>query len=654
MTARERCPECGASDEYTGDLCYSCGYGHMECPRCKEQMSQGSCYSCGLTLGTDGPPPAADVTAETPGIIPPALPGRLGPRREGNILDPVQETLDPTVFLRPDTPEPILKPELRHWIQQTIIKALDKHGYDGMEDWLSLVFTGSLTTYQYSERSDCDVSLFVDTPKFPEWSRAEMIGIMVDACDGQYLPGTTHELQAFVVDTSKLSKDDLYQPGLRSGYDLHTQRWIVPPDKSRVRDVKREQDIDHTYALEVADKMERLIRYEPDKAVRYYKQIHRRRMRDHISGKGDFSQSNVVYKMLDQRGLFDKLRDLGVKIAKVSAYEENTIGPPCPDCGTSMKHPWIDGQTDKTQWQCSSSHEGEDYTTDNVAKRPMVPNDKADVSRRRWVPENDWKSPRERTEEDPTSQDQQHFMSLVELCQKGIAKVIQAGGNPLTQEGVEAVGKHVGWNMDLSWLGRGTDGQGTAEGVDQFKSAFQVAIGSLTGANEGSPGLYQKTDGPRLFNHEEHAGPWAPSQQEVDANPVLQNSPHGLSLDDQAKALPRLEKPEEMGFTEMPEGLGEKIPGWGGNMSKPRGAGPRGQFFCKPCNKNFETPSWDGVRPSTQDWETQGYKGHRPATEVTCPHCNNPAPGPLNEPKFNQYPGGSGSDPRDPALLRNN
>lgn len=251
---------------------------------------------------------------ETPSRI--GLPVVPGPgQRTANILDAPHSGLDPAVWLDPESPEPILKPELRHWLESTIKAALAKHGYDGMDEWLSLVLTGSLTTYQYSVHSDCDISLWVDAPKFPEWSRGEMIGIMIEEFDDVMLPGTTHPVQAFVVASKKLTKDDLYAPGLRSGYDLQTQRWIEPPDRSRVHDVEHEMNGDYTYALEVADKFESLLRYEPEKAVAYYNMIHKRRMRDQTAGKGDFSQANIVYKMLDNRGIFDRLKELGVHIA---------------------------------------------------------------------------------------------------------------------------------------------------------------------------------------------------------------------------------------------------------------------------------------------------------------------------------------------------
>jgi 8-oxo-dGTP diphosphatase len=54
----EACPSCGATDEYQGGLCYSCGHGSMPCPRCGEETgaNQGHCISCGYQIQGEGNP----------------------------------------------------------------------------------------------------------------------------------------------------------------------------------------------------------------------------------------------------------------------------------------------------------------------------------------------------------------------------------------------------------------------------------------------------------------------------------------------------------------------------------------------------------------------------------------------------------------------
>jgi len=229
--------------------------------------------------------------------------------RKANILDEVHQYLSPDVWQDASSPMPILRPEINDWVSKFVIDAFARHGYTDMDSWLSLVLTGSLTTYQYSPNSDFDISVFVDAESFPEWSRAEMIAIMMDECEGMIVPGTSHELQCYVV-SNEFRREDLYKPGLRSAYDLATDKWIVAPEKDGTHDVVREMNEATTIALENADKMEKLIRYEPLKAIQFYEQVHRRRRRDMEAGKGDYAPSNISYKMLEQRGLIKQVTSL--------------------------------------------------------------------------------------------------------------------------------------------------------------------------------------------------------------------------------------------------------------------------------------------------------------------------------------------------------
>jgi 2'-5' RNA ligase len=257
-----------------------------------------------------------------------------------NILDPIHAELDPRVWDNPAAEKPSLKTEHAHWIKRVIYHTLKTAGYTNVEDWLSLVLTGSICTYQYSNDSDIDISLFVDVAKFPEWSRAEMIALMVSKLDGKTLPGTPFPLQDFVVGGG-LKPSDLYKPGLRSGYDIDTNQWIVPPEKNRVHDVKAEQGGFYAWALQMADKMERLLRYEPDQAIEFWHSIHKKRQRDMAKGKGDFAESNIIYKMLANRGLFPQISGVsGEYIAKTAASDWFAPSYMVPDETKHAIHEW--------------------------------------------------------------------------------------------------------------------------------------------------------------------------------------------------------------------------------------------------------------------------------------------------------------------------
>ena len=239
--------------------------------------------------------------------------------RFSNILDPIKTSLDPDVFDNPEADMPKVHPRIVHWVKKHIYAVLKDTGYPDPHKYLRLVLTGSLTTYQWSYTSDFDVSLWVDVNHFPEWQRADMISVMVDRMDGTTVPGTTHPIQCFVVDSNKVSMDDLYRPGLRSAYDLDRQKWIVMPEKGRVLDVHKAYPALIQYAKIIEDKMRMLLKYDPPLAKVYWDEIHHKRQRDMRAEKGDYAESNIAYKWLANSGLFPQIAEsTGEYIAKTS------------------------------------------------------------------------------------------------------------------------------------------------------------------------------------------------------------------------------------------------------------------------------------------------------------------------------------------------
>ena len=89
-----------------------------------------------------------------------------------------------------------------------------------------------------------------------------------------------------------------------------------------------------------------LLQVNPIYAKEFWHQVHRKRQMDQKAGLGDFSEGNIVYKMLLHDGYFDRIRDeLGEKISK-TAWDENfsledydLYTPPVGSIWT-MSDPW--------------------------------------------------------------------------------------------------------------------------------------------------------------------------------------------------------------------------------------------------------------------------------------------------------------------------
>lgn len=225
-----------------------------------------------------------------------------------NILDPIQEKLDPEIWDDPAADEPRIKASINSWIKQAIFGTLKNNGYKTPENWIKLMVTGSLTTYQWSEASDLDVSIWVDLDKFSDFNRSEMIKIIINELDGSLVPGTNHPIQCFVVDVNEIhSPSEIYKANVRSAYDLDTNEWLVKPERDRSKNVPSQFPDFFRKARQASAKMKLLLKYDPGSAKAYWHFLHRRRRDDMRAGFGDYSESNIVYKMLANDGLFDDI-----------------------------------------------------------------------------------------------------------------------------------------------------------------------------------------------------------------------------------------------------------------------------------------------------------------------------------------------------------
>lgn len=243
--------------------------------------------------------------------------------RQSNIFDPIEQTLDQDIF---KGIEP--RPTILQFIERLYYRALDQGlGVQG-DQWADLYLTGSLTTYQYSNTSDADISVFPDYDLIYQElglddheARQKLVALSIEHLDGVFLPGTTHPLQ-FFVQPKGLLPGDTYQSGLRAGYSFGDRQWFVPPEKNRVHDIALEYPELYARAAAMADKMTQMLDAGNDEAAdQLWKDIHKKRQLDQRAELGDFCEGNIVYKWFLNQGLFDRIRnELHEYIAKTSIF----------------------------------------------------------------------------------------------------------------------------------------------------------------------------------------------------------------------------------------------------------------------------------------------------------------------------------------------
>lgn len=231
--------------------------------------------------------------------------------RRSNILDPIKDSLDSAVFNRPESSDPDVKPKIVEWVKKKVYKILIDAGWPNPVKlkYVRMIMTGSLTTYQWSENSDFDVSLWIVTENLPEWVRADLVALMIEKAEGIIVPGTTHPLQVFVVDSRQYTPEDLYKKGVRSAYDLDNKHWLVFPERHRSIDVHKTYPAIVQYAKMCEDRVRILLRYDKYALKVYWHFLHMKRFRDMKAGHGDYSESNIVYKWLANAGLFPAIEE---------------------------------------------------------------------------------------------------------------------------------------------------------------------------------------------------------------------------------------------------------------------------------------------------------------------------------------------------------
>lgn len=228
-------------------------------------------------------------------------------QKQSNILDPVHDTLDQDVFNGTKPKSAFFEYHLDHIREVFRQNNFNPYAFD-------FYLTGSLCTYQYSEKSDVDISIVCNADEFDEEDRADLIAIVIESLDGEFFPRTKHQYQHFVQPVG-VDIEDLFILGLRSAWDFQKDEWVLKPRRDYAHNIQKEKPDWILAGVQVSDKINTLIDYHQyEKAKEMYKEIHRRRKEDQIE-YGDYSEGNIIYKFLDNNGTFDRLRNIGQKIA---------------------------------------------------------------------------------------------------------------------------------------------------------------------------------------------------------------------------------------------------------------------------------------------------------------------------------------------------
>lgn len=144
-----------------------------------------------------------------------------------SVLDPVNNELSPDIFIGEK-----MRVDVRITIRKNFIKWWNELGHDESKI-IKMVMIGSSTGYQYSSTSDIDVNVQVDIPD------EEFDKIWKLLPNGNMLLDTLHPINYY------LTSDDSGVKNADSAYDILENKWIKKPIKSNYK-------APYNYGLQVA------------------------------------------------------------------------------------------------------------------------------------------------------------------------------------------------------------------------------------------------------------------------------------------------------------------------------------------------------------------------------------------------------------------
>jgi hypothetical protein len=171
-----------------------------------------------------------------------------------------------------------------------------------------IVFTGGNANYNYTEDSDIDVHIILDKSKIPNCSDEEYFK------DKKLIWSLTHDISIYGAEIEVYAQlGEVNIPKNQGVYSLKTGKWVVKPENLELDfehdDLLKKKIDDAVYQIDHA-----LENTTDTKAAEKLLEKFQKLRKHAIAKSGEFTQDNLVFKELRNRGYIDKIREFILKI----------------------------------------------------------------------------------------------------------------------------------------------------------------------------------------------------------------------------------------------------------------------------------------------------------------------------------------------------
>jgi hypothetical protein len=227
----------------------------------------------------------------------------------------LRDELNPDVWYFPNGKVETMKPEIRERLLEIAYEFIEFLDVLVFVD--DIILIGSLSNYNWSKFSDFDLHLLIDFDQFPKES-VELYQKLFKL--KKILFNTNHDITIKNFEVELYAQDEKAPYESTGVYSVLYDEWITKPEKINkvkswtekidevIEDVKESNDLEKS--KEIIDKLK--------KKLKDYR-------KEGLSGDGEFSYENLVFKFLRRNGYIEKLFNFEDKLIDKTLSLENSI-----------------------------------------------------------------------------------------------------------------------------------------------------------------------------------------------------------------------------------------------------------------------------------------------------------------------------------------
>lgn len=198
-----------------------------------------------------------------------------------------------------------LKPKSRYAMLKTIKHFLEFSKFPPSVNIKDVIFTGSLTNYNYNESSDVDLHIIIDYNDISD--ETEYIKYLFLKLKNIYADSFDITIHGYPIEIFIEDYRDRVDDTWKSSYSIVDDKWINGPQKS---DVEIDKEVILTKAKKHISKIRSLINDSKiDELEKYLNSIKVDRSDSLQKEKSDYAENNLVFKLLRNSGVLEKITE---------------------------------------------------------------------------------------------------------------------------------------------------------------------------------------------------------------------------------------------------------------------------------------------------------------------------------------------------------